>query len=159
MEGKQFLDADGLAYFYEQAKSRQFKLYLHKLKFKQEITSPEGEPFENVYLYLVTTDPTPAVISDQGYNLFGNLNIKLGASHILSAHAGWAMGDRAYYIPVQLCINMQHGDIGVGGWTGTYIEKVIIPQMVASGSFEGESSPEVIIYDSRKFIGDTVTEI
>ena len=159
MEGKQFLDADGLAYFYEQAKSRQFKLYLHKLKFKQEITSPEGEPFENVYLYLVTTDPTPAVISDQGYNLFGNLNIKLGASHILSAHGGWTMGSRDYYIPVELCINMQHDATDLSGWSGTYIEQAVIPQCTAFGDYSGESSPEVIIYDSKNFIGDTVTEI
>ena len=150
MDENRYLDEKGLVYFYDKMKT-ELGLYLHKIAFNQEITSPENEPFSRVYLYLVTTDPTPAVTDFGGYNLFGNLHVKLEPSHIISAHGGWKMGERDYYIPVDLCINMQAD--------GTYIEQAVIPQRTATGDYAGASSPEVIIYDSRNFIGDTVTEI
>ena len=162
MTKKRFLDEDGLSHFCEYLKEKfnKQKLYLHTIIFLQSISSPEGEPFDNVYLFVITTDPTPAVINIGGhYGSCGNLSLKFAPSQILAAYGGWDMDINGgkFNLPVELCIS--HPIPGAGFENATFIAQAVIPAMEARcGTFEGYSTSEVVL-DRTKFIGDTVTNI
>lgn len=151
-----------VAYVYTQNGSWEIlfgsQLYLHTLAFNQQISSPDTELFDTVYLYVITTDSTPAEFYEDGsYGACGDLRMKFAYSQIIAAYGGWGLETRNYYVPVELCINHDLGIMNID--KGTYIEQAVIPQMtVRCGDFEDGIVSEVVL-DGTKFLGDTVTKI
>ena len=135
-------------------------LYLHTIAFNQSISSPEGEPFDKVYLFVITTDATPAAINENAaYGSCGNLYLRFEPSQILAAYGGWLLsGQWSYYLPVEIVVTKTPTD-GYNYMPSTSIEHARILSFTPKSSrYEGVSTLEVLL-DPTKFIGDTVTEI
>lgn len=139
MEEKRFLDEAGLAEYHR--KNSSVPLYLHTIATNQTLTSYEGEPDLQAFLFVISTNPTPAEYQN---------GLIFEPSHFVAVYGGHFLGEAPhYYATESVWATTEHHVTEQGDEVSkTFLIQVSIPQI----DFEFEMW-------SGNFIGDTVTKL